>query len=490
MSLSGGAASKEAPSKKQKNLVMDSSVQLLLIMSAKPIPVRSPAQPADAQYPPVRYAWYVVGVLTLVYVFSFIDRQILSLIVGPVRRDLHIGDAGVGILIGPVFAVFYTFFGIMLGRLADIRSRRSIVAGGFTLWSLFTAGCSLARNFTQMLFMRMGVGVGEAALSPAAYSLITDYFPPTRLATAISVYCMGIYIGSGMAFLLGGQVVRVASAHQEWTLPLIGSIRSWQMIFVVVGLPGLLLAPLMYTIREPIRRGFTSRSAQVPFKETFAYIFRNTQTFLCHNVGFGLLSLASYASAAWVPEFFRRTYHWDIPKVGLVYGSLVTVFGSAGIVGAGRIADWMRSRGALNANMRLGLYIAIAWIPFNVLLFLAPTAGWAVVWLVPGCIFAAAPFGIAPAAIQQMMPPPMRGQASAVYLFILNLIGLGIGPYAVAACTQYLFRRDDALRYSLAVVCATACALAGVTLAVGLKSYLGSLRHLETWKTGDRPLAP
>ncbi len=189
-----------------------------------------PAQPASAPasqqtepaYPSARSAWYVVAVLTLVYVFSFIDRQILSLLVRPLRRDLGISDTEVSILMGFSFAVFYTFCGIPLGRLADTRSRRSIVAVGLIFWSAFTALCGLARNFGQMLAYRVGVGVGEAALSPSAYSLITDYFPKEKLGTAISVYSMGIYIGAGMSYLLGGIVVRFASAQEAWILPLVG----------------------------------------------------------------------------------------------------------------------------------------------------------------------------------------------------------------------------------------------------------------------------
>jgi MFS family permease len=154
----------------------------------------------------VIYIWYVVGVLMLAYVFSFIDRQIFSMVVGPLRRDLNISDTQVSYLQGLSFVVFYTFFGILIGRLVDIYSRRTIIAIGMILWSLFTTGCGVVTTFPQMLLLRMGVGVGEAALSPAAYSLVADYVPPRRLSTAISAYSAGIYVGSGLSFLLGGLV--------------------------------------------------------------------------------------------------------------------------------------------------------------------------------------------------------------------------------------------------------------------------------------------
>jgi MFS family permease len=452
-------------------------------MSAQPAPAAA-SQPIETPYPSARYSWYVVGVLTLVYVFSFIDRQILSLLVRPLRRDLGISDTEVSVLMGFSFAVFYTFCGIPLGRLADTRSRRSIIAAGLVVWSAFTGLCGLARNFAQMLLCRVGVGVGEAALSPSAYSLITDYFPKEKLGTAISVYSMGIYIGAGMSYLLGGIVVRFASAQEAWILPLVGAVRPWQVIFLAVGIPGILVAPLVYSIREPLRRGFGKHALAVPAKQSFAYMLRNKATFLCHSVGFGLLSLTSYASGAWIPEFFRRNYHWDIPHTGIVYGTLVIVFGSIGIVGAGKIADLLRARGILNANMLVGMCVALIGIPVSALLYLAPSAGWATFWLAPACLMAAAPFGISAAAIQQMMPNPMRGQASAVYLFIINMIGLGLGPTAVAVCTQYLFRRDDAVNYSLLVVHLVALSLAAALLGGGLKPFLRSLDRLNKWTAG------
>jgi len=441
---------------------------------------------AETPFPARRYGWYVVGVLTLAYVFSFIDRQIFSLLVAPLRRDLGISDTQVSLLMGFSFALFYTFFGIPLGRLADTRSRRTIIAWGLLFWSAFTAMCAFARNFAQMLLYRVGVGVGEAALSPSAYSLITDYFPKDKLATAIGVYSMGIYVGSGLSYLLGGIVIRLASARDAWTLPIFGAIRPWQMIFLAVGLPGVLIVPLIYTIREPIRRGLTRHTSSIAPAQAFRYIFQNRTTFTCHNLGFGLLALASYASAAWVPEYFRRHFHWDIPHTGMIYGPMVMVFGSLGVAGAGWVADRLRSRDIIHANMLVGMWIALIGLPTALLLYLAPSANSAVLWLVPGCILAAAPFGIAPAAIQQMMPNAMRGQASALYLFIINMIGMGLGPTAVAVCTQYLFRRDDAVNLSLLLVHLVSMTLAAALLGGGMKPFCRSIERLHQWNANEQ----
>jgi MFS family permease len=441
--------------------------------------------PTPANEPSLTYAWYVVGVLTLLYTVSFLDRQIFSLIVGPLRRDLHISDTQVSLLLGFSFAVFYTFFGILIGRLTDVYSRRAIIAIGLFLWSALTTGCGLARTFSEMLALRMGVGVGEAALSPAAYSLITDYFSPRRLATAISVYSMGIYVGSGLSYLLGGLVVRFASTQAIWNVPWIGVTRPWQLIFLLVGLPGIALVPLLLTVREPAWKQANQTRRAVPIGRVFAYLFENRRTFLLHNVGFGLLSLSSYAGGAWVPEFYRRHFHWSIQTTGIIYGAIVAVFGCLGIVAAGRLADYVRSTGRANATLRVGTGVAVAGVPISCLLYLAPSAGWATIWLIPSAMVAAAPFGVAPAAIQQMMPASMRGQASAIYLFILNMIGLGAGPTAVAIVTEYVFKRDDAIQYSLAIVASLSCALAAVLLYGAWKPFLTSLVRLERWNRDD-----
>ncbi len=436
----------------------------------------------------LKYAWYVVAALTLVYSFSFIDRQIFSLLVGPLRRDLHITDTQVSLLIGFSFAVFYTFFGIPIGRLTDVFSRRTIIAVGLVSWSALTAGCGLARTFPQMLLLRMGVGVGEAALSPAAFSLITDYFPDRRLATAISVYSMGIYVGSGLSYLLGGLVVRYASTQALWIVPIFGAVRPWQLIFLIVGLPGIALTPLLLTVSEPNQRRAAGQYTAVPIRRVFSYILENRRTFLFHNIGFGLLSLASYAGGAWVPEYYRRHFHWNVQTTGVVYGAIVIVFGCLGITGAGRLADYVRARGRSNATLFVGALVAIVSIPVSCLLYLAPSVTWATIWLAPSAMLAAAPFGVAPAAIQQMTPASMRGQASAIYLFILNLVGLGIGPTAVAVCTQYFFKSDNSIQYSLAIVSSIACAAAAALLFGALKPFLASLERLRVW-TAEHPEA-
>ena len=440
-------------------------------------------------YPPRTYAWYAVGVLTIAYMFSFIDRQILNLLVGPIRRDLGISDTKMSLLMGFSFAVFYSIFGIPLGRLADSKSRRTIIAAGMVLWSLLTAGCGLAKNFWDFLLLRMGVGVGEAALSPSAYSLISDYFPKEKRATAISVYSMAFYLGSGIAFLLGGLVVGFASAKAGWSLPLLGAVRPWQLIFFLVGLPGVVFALVLYTVREPARKGArvtraadgTTKVAQVPLREVIAYMRENWATILCHNAGFALLAFSSFGSSAWIPTFFIRRYGWTGSQAGVTYGTIVCIFGTLGIVTGGRVADWLTQRGFQDANMRVGLIAALAWVPTGMLFPLMPNGNLAAALLIPTVFLMSQPVGVAAAAIQEIMPNVMRGQASAIYLFVVNLIGLGLGPTAVAMMTDFVFHDDNAIHYSLVVVGTLAHVGAATLLWMGLKPFLRSLDRLNNW---------
>jgi MFS family permease len=431
-------------------------------------------------YPTSVRAWVTVAILMVAYVLSFVDRQILNLLVEPIRRDLLISDTQMSLLMGLSFALFYTVCGIPLGRVADTRSRRGLIAVGVLFWSAATAACGMAKMYWQFLLCRIGVGVGEAALSPAAYSLIADSFPAERRATAISVYSMGVYLGSGLAFLVGGLVIQFASAQGDVVLPVLGEVRPWQLIFLILGGAGVLFTLLMLAVKEPVRRG-AGAGVAVPLSEVGRYIRANRRTVLLHNFGFAGLAFAGYGSAAWVPSFYIRTYGWDAGQVGIVYGSIVAVFGCLGIVFGGRLADWMAKRGRSDANMRVGLYSALGALPMVTLFPLMDTAFWASLLLAPTVFCLSMPFGVAPAAIQEIMPNSMRGQASAIYLFVITLFGLGIGPTAVALVTDFVFADDAALRYSLLIVTTLAVLMSIILLGKSLKPYRESVTRLEQW---------
>lgn len=428
-------------------------------------------------YPRRSYAWFVVGLLTVAYIFSFIDRQILSLMVVPVRRDLGISDTQVSLLMGFSFAVFYTVCGIPLGRLADNWSRRWIVTLGLMFWSAATASCGLAQQYWQLFLGRIGVGIGEAALSPAAYSLIADSFPPERRATAISVYGMGIFLGSGIAYIVGGLVVGYASSQGDLILPLVGATRPWQLVFFVLGGAGLAFAWCLLLIQEPTRHGAAHGS--IALREVLRTLSRHRRTVMLHNLGFACIALASYSASAWLPSVWQRAHEWPIRQVGVTYGVIVAVFGAAGIVVGGWLADRGRARGVSDATLRVGAIAAGCSVPLAALLPLAPNGAVLAVMTAPLTFLLSMPFGVAASAIQDLVPNRMRGQTSAIYLFVVNILGLGIGPTAVALITDYGFASDQQVGASLAIVMVAALAIGCALLLAGCKHYRHSLTTMD-----------
>ena len=400
----------------------------------------------------------------LAYVSSFVDRQILALLVEPIKHDLAISDTQLSLLMGLSFAAFYSVLGFPIGRLADRRSRRGIIGWGIAIWSIMTVLCGLARNYGQLFVARMGVGVGEAALSPPAYSLIADYFPRDRLGAAISVYSLGIYLGSGIALMLGGWIVSTVGGTAAWTLPIVGAVRPWQAAFLIIGLPGLLLALLVRTIREPAR-GATSAGApatHVSSGEVLAYVRRHRGAFLSHNLGFAMISMVNYGWAFWVPTFLIRVHGWTPQHAGFIYGLWTATFGVAGVVCGGVLGDWLGRRGYEDNKVRIGILGAGCQIGATLLFLFAPTPAMEAA-LIPGAFFASFGFGAAAAGVQEISPVPMRAQTSALYLFLVNMIGLGLGPTLIASFTDFAFQDALAIRDSILLV-----SLVGLTGAVAI----------------------
>ena len=442
-----------------------------------PDAVAVPSSPQSPGFPRPLTAWCTVGLLTLAYILSFIDRQILSLLVTPIRRDLMISDTQMSLLMGFSFAVFYTFCGIPLGRLADVTSRRWIVTVGIAFWSAATAACGLATHYWQLFIGRIGVGIGEAALSPAAFSLIADSFPPGQRATATSVYATGIFIGSGLAYVVGGIVVGFASNQGETILPLVGATRPWQLVFYVLGGVGLMAAWLMLLIREPVRQGAVA--VQIPIREVLATLARHRRTVLTHNFGFCGPAMALYSVNAWIPSVWQRVHGWEMRDVGLVYGAIITLVGGPGIVLGGWLADRWRAQGMSDSTLRVGAIASACGTPLAIAIAFVPN-GTALAWLmIPITLCIAMPLGVAASAIQDLVPNGMRGQTSAIYLFVVNLVGLGIGPTAVALLTDRTFENDASVHYSLALVMAGAQFAGFLLLARGRRYYRASLLQIE-----------
>ena len=341
----------------------------------------------------------------------------------------------------------------------------------------------------QLLSARIGVGVGEASLGPSAYSLIADLFPPQRLARAMSVYGMGIYIGGGLANLVGGLLTRWFSAEQSYELPIVGQRMGWQVIFLMTALPVLPLTLLLPTLREPKRRGVgvvrdasgQARPMTVPLSMFVSYAWQNKRTLFCHCFGFAFLSFSGYGAGAWLPEFFIRVHGWTRADVGVYVGIATMTVGPLGLLLGGYLSDRFAAQGHRDAKLRAGLVSAIAWLPFGIAAPLMPTGTLAYLMLLPAILLTAIPWGIAPAAVQEIMPNQMRGQASGLYLFIISMLGLAGGPIVLALLTDYVFRDEKQINLSLLWTTGVAHVMSAILIFAGLKSYRESRDRLDEW---------
>tara|TARA_B100001939_G_scaffold188992_1_gene162734 strand:- start:7345 stop:8727 length:1383 start_codon:yes stop_codon:yes gene_type:complete len=437
-------------------------------------------------YPRPAYAWYVVVILMLAYILSYVDRTILTLLVEPIKRDIGLSDTEVSLLHGIAFALFYTLMGFPIGRFADRHHRVRIIAAGVMIWSLMTAACGLAKSFWSLFLARVGVGFGEAALNPSAYSLIADYFPPHLISRATSTYVMGTYLGFGIAYIVGGTVVGAVSNMPDLELPVLGHIFSWQVAFFYVAAPGLFLLLLFLTIREPLRRGRLYRETGVhqgaTLSEFVAFLKTNGRTFLAHSLGFGGMALLVNGMALWTPTFLFRTYGWNMAEAGVAYGVLLLIFGGSGVYLGGWLADWFDRNGRCGGPFKSALLFSAGAVLPAAAYPLMPTAAGALVLMAPMILCSSAPWGVAVSALQQISPNELRGQVGAVYLFTVNLIGIGLGPTLIALITDYYFADPLDLRYSMALVAGGAAITATFLLKWGSRHFGNSLERAKAWQ--------
>ncbi|MFI5215232.1 MAG: spinster family MFS transporter [Candidatus Limnocylindria bacterium] len=405
----------------------------------------------------------VLAVLFVVYVFNFIDRQILSILIGPIQNELGVSDTMMGLLSGFTFAIFYTLAGIPIARLSDRGSRRGVIAVSLGLWSLMTAATGFAQSFWQLALARIGVGVGEAGGSPPSHSLLSDYFPPERRATALALYANGIYVGAGLAYLLGGWVV---------------TRFDWRTAYFAIGLAGLPLALLVRWAVSELPRGIWESRAGAPPPPPAPPGFRAAVRELFGKPSFGWLvaaaccqSIAGYGILNWGAEFLARVHGLSRMQIGAWMGPIILVGGCAGVTFGGWLADRLGARDP-RWFLRLPAVIAVAGLPFAVLFLLLPGSREALFAFAPYYAISNMYVGPLWSTAQNLARPELRATASALLLFILNLVGLGLGPFAVGAINDLLAPAygAGAIRWSLL----------GVVLTGGVASvlYWQGSRHL------------
>ncbi len=440
------------------------------------------------------YEWYVVLICMLAYVFSFVDRQVLALMIEPIKRDLQLSDTQFSLLQGFAFSLFYAVMGIPLAWLADRYARPRIISVGVALWSVATAACGMSQNFVHMFLARMSVGVGEASLSPGTYSMLADYFPKEKLGRAVGVYSLGSFIGGGIAFLIGGYVIALLKQATMLTLPIVGEVRAWQVTFFIVGLPGLFVALLFaLTVRDPQRKGL-KQDAQgnvrsVSLADTMRFIRAHGKTFFCHYIGFSFYAMTLFCLMSWTPAFYIRHFHMTPVEAGYTLGTILLVANTTGVFCGGWFNDWLMKRGRSDGPMLAGCIGAACMLVPAVAFTQVDSLGLSLALLVVAMFFASFPMPTSTAAMQTLAPNQMRAQISAVFLLVSNLIGLGVGTTLVALLTDKLFGSPQAVGHSMSIVSLVAASLATVLLGFGCRQFRLSLER-EQLASEDAQPAP
>lgn len=447
-------------------------------------PLESPT-PQVNDWPPAREAWYAVFVFGLALMVNFLDRGIFALLVAPIKADLGLSDTQVSLVVGFAFVLFYAVLGLPIARLVDRYSRRTIIGACIVTWSGMTALCGLAQNFQQLFLLRVGVGVGEAGNGPATYSMLSDLFPPDRLPRAISVMNFGFVAGNGVALILGGLVIK-AIADLRVSLPGVGELAAWQLTLIAVGLPGLIVAGLLATMKEPRRRGAASRESgeggrAMPVRAVFRFLVQHGAAYGSMTLGMAAKAVMSVGMAVWLPTHFHRKFDWALADIGLAQGLVLLCGAPLGLMAGSFAAEFLAKRGHDGANVMIVLLSAVLAIPFTVAYPLAasPVACLALYGASTVLLFMAP--GPQNAAIQIITPNRMRGQVTALWLFVFNVVGFGLGPTLVALFTDFHFRDEARLGEAMALTAGLLGTLSVVALWSGLGAYARSVRQARQW---------
>lgn len=441
------------------------------------------AEQRGDDYPGLASASYLLSLLFIAYIFSFIDRSILALLVGPIREDFGITDFEFSLIQGAAFSILYAIAGLPLGRLADRYSRKLIVSGSVLFWSAATCACGMTKNFTQLFVARMAVGAGEAGLSPPAYSLILDSFRPRHAGYAMSFYKLGVKVGAGVAFVIGGILYDYWASIGTITVPLLGDIRPWQMTLISVGAPGAIISLLMLTVTEPSRKDLANNDGEgLPISTVFHFIWQRKGVYIFLFLGASMMAMAGYGTSAWYPELFFRNYGMSKSEAGVAYGTIVLVAGSVGVMSGAWLARKLEERGHTDSYVRAIFLTSMVGAPIMVAAPLTGDPTWNLILLWPGVIIAGSYLGVLAVSMVVITPNEMRGQITAIYLFVTNILGMAVGTSVLAAFTDFLFRDDSLLHYSVATACGLFYPLAAVSFWFAMAPYRKAVEEIGKWE--------
>lgn len=417
-------------------------------------------------------AWTAVAVLSGLYMFSFVDRQILVLLIEPIKSDLGLTDTGVSLLTGLAFAAVYAVMGVPMGRAADLWSRKRVILLGATLWSVLTILCGFARDFKEMFVARMGVGLGEAALTPAGYAMVADLFAPEKLARGMSVFVVGGVVGSGVSLILGGMVIDLVERVGVVSLPIFGEMRVWQLALLTVGTLSLLMVIPLIFITEPARKKSSGvAESSTRFSAVLGYMAGGRRFFVYYVLGMSLVSLYFYGSSAWFPTYFIRVHEWTAGSIGMTLGAVSVPCLLAGGLSAGWCSDLLGRRGVSAPSIRILVTVVLLSLPLPLATIVVDPVEAKFVLMGMSYLLFGAIIVTAPVAIQLASPVQMRAQISAIYLLIANMISIGCGPTVIALITDYGFADELRVGASIAIAGTTCFALGAILLGRSIHGF-------------------
>jgi MFS family permease len=445
----------------------------------------TPAAEASTQpWPTSRQAWYGVTIFGLTVMTLFGSQGLMGLLMQSIKVDLGLTDTQVSLLVGFAAAAFNALASLPISRLIDRFSRRMIIGVGLLAAGIASALTGLANSFWAIFAARLFGGIGGAGNGPATYSLLADYFPPARLPKAIAFMNFGFTSGTGLALLLGGTLIAALSAMPDTTLPLIGQVRPWQLVFLVMAIPDLILALLMLTtVHEAPRRGRMTGGGNraVPIRTVIEYLKQHRDAFGPMFLGLALNSLAMGGTLAWAAPFYERTYGWGPAQYGIIQGFVTLLIAPAGLAFGGWLAERWARQGRDDANMRVVALSAAAHLPFAIAYALMPNPYLALAGSSLNTVLVLIGAGPQNAALQTIVPNEMRGQVTALFLFMFTMIGLGLAPTMVALLTDLVFQDESRLRYSIAAVHAVMGPAALIVFLRGLPAYGRAVAQARGW---------
>jgi MFS family permease len=422
-------------------------------------------------------SWYVLGLVTFAYALAYVDRQVLNLVVDPIKQSLLLSDTQFSYLQGAAFIIAYLIGAPIFGRLVDIGSRRAILIFGVCMWSACTILCGLSETYWQLAAARFGVGISEACVFPVALSLIPELFSTQKAPRALSIFTLGGQIGGGFSLVAGGAVIALAATIAT-TIPLLSNLASWQMAFVLVGLPGFAFALLLRTMKEPRRfeRTGTDAPTRWSYGQSISAIWARRSFYLRIFLFTGMNGIVFLGVPAWYPTFLIRVHHMPVAQVGVTVGTITLIFGATGALLGPVVAEFFRKRGYEDAPLRAAACAAVGSFLCCLAIPLTTNSTAALAVIGGTTFFCGFPTGIIAFAMQRATPIHIRGVVASIYTLFAQIIGYGIGPTAIALTTDHVFHDPLKVGNAMQLICGGAAICVGLVLVTNFGNYRRSLQ--------------